>query len=173
MGDPRSAATAAAVASIEKQFGKGSIMNLNTGDVLANGMRTQFGRAALADLDNMVAIHDELLEIGRDPSNTMANKQDLAAMLIQKHPEISESFIQFHLNRFLQMPASELSKVPSGGELKVEEIARREELEQRRREMPTAPRKRPDYGWGTRTVIDPETGEEKQVQWTGRLERFN
>ena len=150
MGDPRSAATAAAVASIERQFGKGSIMNLNTGDVLANSMRTQFGRAALENLDNMVAIHDELLEIGSDPSNTMANKQDLGAMLIQKHPEMNESFILFHLNRFLQMPASELSKVPSGAELKVEEIARREETERRRRENPPAPRPEKPYGGGSR-----------------------
>jgi len=150
MGDPRSAATAAAVASIEDRFGKGSVMNLNTGDVLANSMRTQFGRAALANLDNMVAIHDDLLEIGRDTSNTLANKQDLATMLIQRHPGISETFIQFHLNRFLQMPAHELSKVPSGAELKVEEIARREAAERHRRENPPAPRPEKPYGGGSR-----------------------
>tara|TARA_Y100000593_G_scaffold37900_1_gene73430 strand:- start:105 stop:671 length:567 start_codon:yes stop_codon:yes gene_type:complete len=149
--DPaRRDATAAAIASIEKQFGKGSVMNLNTGDVLADSMRKQFGRAALADLDNMVAIHDELIEIGSDPSNTMANKQDLAADLIQRYPELNETFIHFHLNRFLQMPAHEISKVPSGAELKVEEIARREEVERYRRENPPVPRPEKPYGGGSR-----------------------
>ena len=169
----RSAATAAAIASIERQFGKGSVMSLNTGESLANTMRTQFGRADLEDLDSMVALHDELLEIGRNPSNAQANRRELSDSLIHRHPALNQSFIQFHLNRFLQIPESELSKVPSGAELKVEEIARREDLERHRREMPPEPFKIPKYGAWSRTVIDPETGEEKTIRGSGTHERWN
>ena len=142
--------TEAAIASIEQQFGKGSIMNLNTGEAITDTMRTQFRLRPIDQIDSLVALHDDLLKIGRDSALSRLGRGALSKELIEQHPHETPQFIHHHLNRFLQIPASELVDVPSGAQLKAKEIARMEAAVIRRREMPPEPRPEKPYGGGSR-----------------------
>ncbi len=157
--DRRTAAMAAARAAIEKQFGKGSIVDSGAGDKLSNDwmayvMRNMKYQDALLDAWDHMIQGDDPAEIKKIYANDLDNDDAIIGAI---------SFYGRRVRRG--------EKYLSGDEISVKieaELAERERAKQRKAKTPQ-PWRQPDYGYGYRT--DPETGE--RVFWKGKKERFN
>lgn len=173
----REDAMASAIASIEKEFGKGAIYDPSFDKVMIKQME----RSKSPDVVQDIGLAYDLM-IKHAPNVTVAppihrgattqSGMGQAVGEIASKTNLDKRFIRFHLKKAVaQEEQGKLIGLPSGGELIQQVLNKREEAARAAKEKGAVklPWRRPKYGWGTRT--DPETGE--KIRWTGTHERFN
>ena len=156
----QSDAMTSAYASIEKQFGKGSIVKSGSGDKLSNDWM-RFVMRNPRYQETLLHVWDHLID-GDDPKAT----KQIYLNDLDGNTNIANA-ITFYGRR-----VSKNEQYLTGDQIKVKieaERAQRAQSAEDRKNAPPKQWKRPDYGMGTR--IDPDTGEE--IAWTGTYERFN
>jgi len=155
--NPRGSAMAAAIANIEKQYGKGSVIDSAAPDKVSNDWMQLVMRNSRYQ-ETLLHVWEHLTD-GDDPAAT----KELYLNDLDNNDSIAGA-ITFY-GRRIKKGAQYLTSAQMREKIKTIKV----EKEEARKNAPPKPWRRPKYGMGTR--IDPETGEE--IQWTGTHERFN
>ena len=155
--DSQSDAISSAHAAIEKQFGKGSIMNSGSGDKLSNDWM-RFVMRNPRYQETLLHVWSHLID-GDDPIAT----KKLYLNDLDDNARIAGA-ITFYGRR-----VREGEQYLTADQMREKINVENEKRADARKNMPAPKWSQPKYGMGTR--IDPETGEE--INWTGTHERFN